>query len=132
MIFTIEDPLAELAKISLQWNFLDLKYLQNLGKKIAIDLTFHIAYISHGKTCLWWCALSFVLGLSLTLYINQAEYIGALTQSAGIVLAVHDVNTYPFISDGGIDIGVGQQMDVKVTTVWCLRDWLAQVKNAMN
>ena len=51
------------------------------------------------------------------LYVNQPEYLGVLTQSAGIVLAVHDTNTPSFISDSGMDIGVGQQMDVKVTTV---------------
>ena len=49
--------------------------------------------------------------------MEQKEYIGSLTQTAGIRLLVHRPDHYPFPEDDGTDISVGLVTDVRVRRV---------------
>ena len=53
----------------------------------------------------------------MTIFVNQDEYIGALTHTAGIKLAVHRQDVYPFVADDGEEVGVGQKQDIKLRLV---------------
>ena len=61
---------------------------------------------------------SSVLGLVLTLYIEQHEYISALTPSAGVRVLVHLQSVQPFPEDSeGIDVMPGRKTSVSVRKV---------------
>ncbi|XP_014669620.1 PREDICTED: amiloride-sensitive sodium channel subunit gamma-like [Priapulus caudatus] len=51
-------------------------------------------------------------GLSLTLYIEQDEYIGRYAQSAGVVMSLHPANTHGFPEQYGIDLAPGLETSV--------------------
>ena len=53
----------------------------------------------------------------MTIFVNQDEYIGGLTHTAGIKLAVHGHDVYPFVAEDGAEVGVGQKQDIKLTLV---------------
>ena len=53
----------------------------------------------------------------MTVFVNQAEYIGALSPTAGIRLAIHKQDKYPFLADEGYEVGVGQKASVKLRSV---------------
>ena len=57
------------------------------------------------------------LGLSLTLFINQLEYIGSLSQDAGVRVLIHRADLYPFMEDDGFNTGPGTLTSVKLTFV---------------
>ena len=67
--------------------------------------------VKHACVCL---ALS---GLSVMLFINQQEYIGVLSQSAGIRFLVHRRDHYPFLEEEGQNAGPGTLSAVKLTLV---------------
>ena len=56
-------------------------------------------------------------GLRLTVFVNQKEYIGALSQTPGIRLLVHRQDHYPFVEDDGMDIGTGVKTSMKLKFV---------------
>ena len=63
-------------------------------------------------------ALTYVLlGLGMTIYVNQDEYVGALSPIAGIKLVVHRHDQHPFISEEAMVVGVGQKKEIKVSLV---------------
>ena len=53
----------------------------------------------------------------MTIFVHQDEYIGVLTRNAGIKLAVHRQDVYPFMEEEGMEVGVGQKSDIKLTLV---------------
>ena len=53
----------------------------------------------------------------MTIFVNQAEYISALSQTAGIKLVVHRQDQHPFVEEEGIEVGVGQKKVIKVRMV---------------
>ena len=55
-------------------------------------------------------------GLSLLVFVDQAQYIEGLVQSAGIRLLVHRQDHIPFMEDGW-EIGVGQKAGIKTKVV---------------
>ena len=67
--------------------------------------------VNHACVCL---ALS---GLSVMLFINQQEYIGVLSQSAGIRFLVHRRDHFPFLEEEGQNAGPGTLSAVKLTLV---------------
>ena len=56
-------------------------------------------------------------GLNLALMLEQDEYIGALTRTAGARLTIHDKNVFPFPEDNGIDLSPGKVTSVGLTAV---------------
>jgi hypothetical protein len=48
------------------------------------------------------------LGLKLKLNVQQEEYVGYLTEPAGVRIAIHDQNTMPFPEDSGLYAQVGK------------------------
>ena len=56
-------------------------------------------------------------GLSVMLFINQQEYIGSLSQSAGIRFLVHRRDHFPFLEEEGQNAGPGTLSAVKLTLV---------------
>ena len=53
----------------------------------------------------------------MTIFVHQDEYIGVLTHMAGIKLAVHRQDVYPFVAEDGVEVGVGQKQDITLTLV---------------
>ena len=51
------------------------------------------------------------------LFINQQEYIGALSQSAGVRFLVHRSDQYPFLEDEGFNASPGTLTSVKIRLV---------------
>uniref|UniRef100_A0A1I8FX90 Amiloride-sensitive sodium channel n=1 Tax=Macrostomum lignano TaxID=282301 RepID=A0A1I8FX90_9PLAT len=48
-------------------------------------------------------------GLTVTLFIDQTEYVGAVANSAGVSVVVHETNKQPFPEDSGISVSPGQE-----------------------
>ena len=67
----------------------------------------------------------------MTIFINQAEYIAALSETPGIRLAVHRQDHFPFVEDDGIDVGVGQKTQIKIGSVSCMRFKRGLVSNSV-
>ena len=65
----------------------------------------------------------------LTLFINQREYIGVLSQSAGMRLLVHRADQHPFVEDYGIDVGPGTLTALKINMVSIHNNTTVQVFN---
>ena len=63
------------------------------------------------------CVCLVLSGLSVMLFINQQEYIGALSQSAGIRFLVHRRDHFPFLEEEGQNAGPGTLSAVKLTLV---------------
>ena len=59
----------------------------------------------------------FVSGLTLTLFVNQDEYIGDLSSDAGVRIAVHRADQFPFVEDQGFNVGVGQKKSIRIRAV---------------
>ena len=57
-------------------------------------------------------------GLTLTVFVGQSQYIGALSPTPGIKLAVHRQDHVPHMEDA-MEIGVGQKVAVKIRAVSC-------------
>ena len=57
------------------------------------------------------------LGLMLELFIEQDEYIPELTESAGVVVTVHDQDVMPFPEDDGVVIAPDVQTNVAMVVV---------------
>ncbi|XP_041375089.1 degenerin-like protein asic-1 [Gigantopelta aegis] len=58
-----------------------------------------------------------VYGLSLELYIEQTEYIGALSPAAGVRVLIHPRNSMPFPEDQGISIPPGYETSIGIRKV---------------
>ncbi|XP_041368150.1 degenerin-like protein asic-1 [Gigantopelta aegis] len=58
-----------------------------------------------------------IYGLSLEMYIEQKEYIGSLTQAAGVRVLIHPRNSMPFPEDQGISIPPGYETYVGIRMV---------------
>ena len=56
-------------------------------------------------------------GLSLTINIDQGEYIGDLADHAGIRVVIHPQNTMPFPEDEGISVRPGLLTNVGLRMV---------------
>jgi len=46
-------------------------------------------------------------GLKLVLFVDQDEYVGASSSSAGVRIAIHEPNTIPFPEEHGFDAAAG-------------------------
>ena len=55
-------------------------------------------------------------GVTLTVFVDQSQYIGALSPTPGIKLAVHRQDHVPHMDDA-MEIGVGQKVAVKIRAV---------------
>ena len=55
----------------------------------------------------------------MTIFVNQAQYVGAMAPTAGIKLAVHRQDHHPFIAEDAMEVGVGQKKSIKVNFVCC-------------
>ena len=53
----------------------------------------------------------------MTIFVNQDEYIGALANTAGIKLAIHRQDMYPFVPEEGLEVGVGQKQEIYLNLV---------------
>ncbi|XP_041464490.1 degenerin deg-1-like [Lytechinus variegatus] len=51
-------------------------------------------------------------GLHLTLFTEQPEYVGLFAQEAGVRVAVHPSNVFPFPEDDGVVASTGQVTDI--------------------
>ena len=60
---------------------------------------------------------AFTVGLVLTIFVNQREYIGVVSQSAGVRLLVHRIDHHPFLEDDGRDVSPGTLASIKVNLV---------------
>ncbi|XP_078617329.1 epithelial sodium channel subunit alpha-like [Branchiostoma floridae x Branchiostoma japonicum] len=58
-------------------------------------------------------------GLQTTLYIEQDEYVPAVTPAAGVRVVIHQPGEWPFPADEGFDVGPGYSTSVglRVTTI---------------
>jgi len=56
-------------------------------------------------------------GLSLTLYINQAQYIPVLTQEAGMRVLLHRQGQVPIMEEDGFDVNPGTKSGIAVRYV---------------
>jgi hypothetical protein len=56
-------------------------------------------------------------GLRLKINIQQDEYIGTLSEPAGVRIAVHDQRSMPFPEDSGLYASVGQLTSFSLTKV---------------
>ena len=56
-------------------------------------------------------------GLSLELFLEQTEYIGALSPAAGVKVLIHPRNSMPFPEDQGISIPPGYETFVGIRKV---------------
>ena len=53
--------------------------------------------------------------------VDQAQYIGDLTESAGMKVLVHNANHMPFPEDQGVTVAPGELTSIGVTMVsWLL------------
>ena len=59
----------------------------------------------------------FCVGLSLTLYINQPQYIPVLTQEAGIRVLLHRQGQVPIMEEDGFDVNPGTKSGIAVRYV---------------
>ena len=59
----------------------------------------------------------FYVGLSLTLYINQPQYIPVLTQEAGIRVLLHRQGQVPIMEEDGFDVNPGTKSGIAVRYV---------------
>ena len=66
-------------------------------------------------------------GLTLTVFVDQSQYIGALSPTPGIKLAVHRQDHVPHMEDA-MEIGVGQKVAVRFRVVSCCFPHLFWVK----
>ena len=53
----------------------------------------------------------------MMLYIDQKEYISALSPISGVRLVVHHNNHMPFPEDEGIDVSPGYKAEIKLRMV---------------
>ena len=53
----------------------------------------------------------------MTIFVNQAEYVGAMAPIAGIKLVVHRQDIHPFVAEEAMEVGVGQKKSIKVKLV---------------
>ena len=53
----------------------------------------------------------------MTLFIEQAEYVTALSPSAGVRVLVHRQEKQPFPDEEGFDVGPGQKSSVNIRLV---------------
>eukprot|EP00057_Strongylocentrotus_purpuratus_P008108 XP_011662582.1 PREDICTED: degenerin mec-10-like [Strongylocentrotus purpuratus] len=51
-------------------------------------------------------------GLHLTLFTEQPEYVGLFAQEAGVRVAIHPPNVFPFPEDDGVVASTGQATDI--------------------
>ncbi|CAD5123493.1 DgyrCDS11836 [Dimorphilus gyrociliatus] len=93
-----------------------LEYYSTLPKKSRIDLGYNItntllACSIEGKKCGpkdFKLFNNYFYGLTLTLFIDQSQYIKEIAESAGIQLVVHDPTDMPFPEDKGVAISPGK------------------------
>lgn len=57
------------------------------------------------------------LGLHLTLFIEQPEYIGLLTHESGVRVAIHANDIFPYPEDVGLSASTGQSTAIGVRQV---------------
>ena len=53
----------------------------------------------------------------MTIFVDQTEYVGVMSPTAGIKLAVHRQDHHPFIAEDAIQVGVGQKKNIKIKLV---------------
>ena len=68
------------------------------------------------KICKHVIVISYI-GLSLTLYINQPQYIPVLTQEAGIRVLLHRQGQVPIMEEDGFDVNPGTKSGIAVRYV---------------
>ena len=56
-------------------------------------------------------------GLHLTLFTEQPEYVGLFAQEAGVRVAIHPPNVFPFPEDDGVVASTGQATDIGLRQV---------------
>ena len=56
-------------------------------------------------------------GLTAVLFLEQDEYIEALSPSAGARVLIHHRDEQPFPEDDGLDANPGQKMSIKLSMV---------------
>ncbi|XP_014679205.1 PREDICTED: amiloride-sensitive sodium channel subunit gamma-2-like [Priapulus caudatus] len=56
-------------------------------------------------------------GLTLTIFVDQLNYMSGLTEAAGARISVHEPGHSPFIVENGIDVPVGTRASIGVTQV---------------
>ena len=56
-------------------------------------------------------------GLHLTLFTEQPEYVGLFAQEAGVRVAIHPPNVFPFPEDDGAVASTGQATDIGMRQV---------------
>ena len=61
------------------------------------------------------CDLS--TGLVLQLYVEEDEYIGALSHTEGVRVVVHEQGTMPFPDEDGFNVAPGTATSVSLTKV---------------
>ena len=62
------------------------------------------------------CCVTFS-GLTMTLFIDAAEYIYSVTPSTGVRMLVHNQNQHPFMYDDGFNVQPGQRTAIKIEQV---------------
>ena len=70
-----------------------------------------------------------LLGLSLTVNIEQDEYIPEISGSAGLRLLIHNQYNMPFVEDEGLALSTGQSSVVGIKKVCLL---IPASANALN
>ena len=75
----------------------------------------HAFIICNTKVALYYDTV--ILGLSLTLFVEQQEYVGVFSQTPGVRVVLHRQDQQPFPVDEGVVIGAGQKGDVKYESV---------------
>ncbi|XP_071851417.1 epithelial sodium channel subunit beta-like isoform X1 [Apostichopus japonicus] len=74
-----------------------------VNKQYGNCFTFNSSGISGGKIS----KVGEKLGLHLTLFIENPEYVGLLTEESGVRMAIHPRNSYPYPEDIGISLAAG-------------------------
>ena len=63
------------------------------------------------------CSSRLSVGLHLTLFIEQREYIGIFSPESGVRLSIHDRELKPFPEDDGLSIAPGFSTSVGIKQV---------------
>ena len=59
----------------------------------------------------------YVLGLSLTMFINQAQYVPVLTPEAGVHAPLHRQRHAPLMDEEGFDVSPGTKTGISIRYV---------------
>ena len=62
-----------------------------------------------------------ILGLTLTMYLEYAEYLSGYTEGKGLRVAIHPYKTMPFVTETGISVHSGHATFAALKMVSSLR-----------